>query len=123
MKLIDVTVLNCRVEDAARLPLYREKFDFTLARAVARMPTLAEYLLPLVRLGGYMLAQKGSSAHEETQAASNAIHIFGGQLENILPVELPGVSDERFIVVVKKVAATPAQYPRIAGMPAKKPIL
>jgi 16S rRNA (guanine527-N7)-methyltransferase len=43
-------------------------------------------------------------------------------LENILPVELPGVSDERFLVVVKKVAATPPQYPRHAGLPVKKPL-
>jgi 16S rRNA (guanine527-N7)-methyltransferase len=122
LELSDVSVIACRVEDAARLPLHREKYDFALARAVARMPILAEYLLPLVRLGGHMLAQKGSSTHDETHSAAHAIHLLRGQLENILPVELPGVSDERFIVVVKKVAATPILYPRPAGMPAKKPI-
>ncbi len=120
--LSGVDVITSRAEDLARVVNHREKYDVAVARAVANLPVLAEYLLPLVRLGGKMVAQKGISAHEETQTASNAFKILGGQLENIIQVELPGVSDERFIVVVKKVAATPPKYPRYAGIPAKNPL-
>lgn len=117
-----VEVLASRAEEVARNPRYREYFDVAAARAVANMPVLAEYLLPLVRIGGRMISQKGISAHEETNSSANAYKVLGGQLENIIPVELPGVPDERYLVVVKKVAATPHQYPRYAGLPAKKPL-
>ncbi len=120
--LSGVEVVTSRAEDLARLVNRREKYDVAVARAVANLPVLSEYLLPLVRLGGKMIAQKGISAHEETHAAANAFQILGGQLENVICVELPGVSDERYIVVVKKVAATPPKYPRYAGMPAKNPL-
>lgn len=120
--LKDVEVFTGRAEDIARTPGYREKFEFAIARAVANMPVLVEYLLPLVRIGGKMIAQKGSSAFEETHTAANSIQVLGGELENIISVELPGVSDERFLVVIKKTAATPPQYPRFAGLPAKRPL-
>ncbi|MBA4420854.1 MAG: 16S rRNA (guanine(527)-N(7))-methyltransferase RsmG [Anaerolinea sp.] len=122
LSLSNVEVIASRAEDAGHLSAHREKYDLALARAVACMPTLAEYLLPLVRIGGWMIAQKGSSAHEETQTAAHAFKVLGGELESILSVELPGVSDERFLVVVKKIAATPGQYPRFAGQPVKKPL-
>ncbi len=122
LSLSGVEVQTNRAEELAHQSKYRERFDLVVARAVANMPVLAEYLLPLVHVGGKMVAQKGVSAHEETQSASNALKILGGELENILPVELPGVSDERFLVVVKKIAATPPKYPRHAGLPVKKPL-
>jgi 16S rRNA (guanine527-N7)-methyltransferase len=122
LSLSGVEVQANRAEELAHQSKYRERFDLVVARAVANMPVLAEYLLPLVHVGGKMVAQKGVSAHEETQSASNALKILGGELENILPVELPGVSDERFLVVVKKIAATPPKYPRHAGLPVKKPL-
>lgn len=122
LSLSGVEVQTNRAEELAHQPKFRERFDLVVARAVANMPVLAEYLLPLVHVGGKMIAQKGVSAHEETQSATHALKILGGELETILPVELPGVSDERFLVVVKKVAATPPQYPRHAGLPVKKPL-
>lgn len=122
LSLSGVEVMTNRAEELAHQSRFRERFDIVVARAVANMPVLAEYLLPLVRVGGRMIAQKGVSAHEETQSAAHAMKVLGGELENIHPVVLPGVSDERFLVVVKKVAATPPQYPRNAGLPAKKPL-
>jgi 16S rRNA (guanine527-N7)-methyltransferase len=86
------------------------------------MPVLAEYLLPLVRVGGGMLAQKGGNAHAEVQNAEKAFRILGGSLRRIIPVTLPGVVEERYIVVVDKKATSPVQYPRRAGLPAKKPL-
>jgi 16S rRNA (guanine527-N7)-methyltransferase len=117
-----VEILTERVEVIGSKPAYRQQYDWALARAVARMPVLMEYLLPLVRVGGHALAMKGESGPAETQAAEHAMRILGGGLRQILPVALPGVEDERYLVVVDKKAATPDQYPRRVGMPAKRPL-
>jgi 16S rRNA (guanine527-N7)-methyltransferase len=122
LSLEGVTVLTARAEDAGQIPDHREKYDWAVARAVADMPVLAEFLLPLVQIGGAMLAQKGESAHAETQSAEKTLKLLGGRVRQLIPVTLPGVVDERFLVVVDKVAATPPAYPRRAGMPAKKPL-
>jgi 16S rRNA (guanine527-N7)-methyltransferase len=89
---------------------------------VALMPVLAEYLLPLVKVGGKMLAMKGESAHAEAHASGKAFQILGGRLRTLSPMTLPGVQDERFLVVVDKVHATPEMYPRRTGIPSKKPL-
>ncbi len=120
--LTHVEVLTLRAEEAGQLPKHREKYDWAVARAVASLPILLEYLLPLVKVGGLILAQKGESAHSEAQSAEKAGRILGGRLKHITPVTLPGVVEERFLVVYDKVAATPAQYPRRVGMPAKSPL-
>mgnify|MGYP001175616327 FL=1 len=102
---------------------HREFYDIALARAVAAMPTLVEYLLPLVKVGGRAIIQKGSSAKDQADAARNAIRLFGGKLNEIIPVELPGVDGERFLVVIEKIKPTPAEFPRAIGVPSKSPIL
>ena len=117
-----VEVLQIRAEEAGQLPGHRESYDWAIARAVAEMPVLAEYLLPLVRVGGAMLAMKGESGPAEAQAAERAINLLGGQLESLIPVTLPGVAEERYLVVVNKIAAIPQQYPRRVGVPARKPL-
>lgn len=122
LQLDNVEVLTARAEDLGQNAAYREKFDWAVARAVAGMPILLEYLLPLVRIGGAVLAQKGESAHAEVQAADKAMRILGGSLRKISPVTLPGVVEERFLVVIDKKSATPPQYPRRAGLPSKKPL-
>jgi 16S rRNA (guanine527-N7)-methyltransferase len=122
LNLKDVVVLNLRAEEMGQMAQHRAQYDWAVARAVSSMPVLAEYLLPLVRLGGGMLAQKGENAHAELQQAEKAFRILGGNLRRITPVMLPGVVEERYIVVVDKKATTPAQYPRRAGLPAKKPL-
>jgi len=68
------------------------------------------------------MAMKGESAPAETQAANKAIHLMGGKLHKLIKVELPAVVEDRFIVVVNKVARTPEEYPRRVGVPAKNPI-
>jgi len=86
------------------------------------MPILMEYLLPLVHRNGVVMAMKGESAPAEAQSADRAIHLMGGKLHRLVKIELPSVVEERFIVVVKKVARTPEDYPRKTGAPAKNPI-
>lgn len=117
-----VEVIQGRAEDIGQTPAYREQFDWAVARAVANLPSLLEYLLPLVRIGGAVLAQKGESGPAETHAAENAIRILGGRLRQLYPIELPGVTEDRYLIVVDKIAATPPQYPRRIGIPVKKPL-
>jgi 16S rRNA (guanine527-N7)-methyltransferase len=122
LKLEHVEVLQARAEELGQMKEYREKFDWAVARAVASLPVLAEYLLPLVHVGGGMLAQKGESAAAEAHAAERAFQVLGGNLRQLKKVELPGVAEERFLVIVDKKAPTPPGYPRRVGLPLKKPI-
>ncbi len=117
-----VRVIQARAETIGQQPEHREQYDWALARAVAKMAVLMEYLLPLARVGGQVLAQKGESGPAEAHAAEHAIHLLGGRLRQVIPVTLPTVTDERYLVVVDKVAATPARYPRRTGLPAKRPL-
>jgi 16S rRNA (guanine527-N7)-methyltransferase len=109
--LENVQVIQGNAEELGQLPEHREQYDWALARSVAILPVLAEYMLPLVRVGGGMLAMKGESAPAETHSAERALHLLGGRLKRLVPVTLPGVVDERYLVVVDKVAATPREYP------------
>ena len=120
--LQNVQIIVGRAEDVGQDPAHRERYDVVVARAVALMPILTEYLLPLVRVGGHMIAMKGESAPVEVHAAENAIHVLGGNLRQLYPVLLPGVAQDRYLVIVDKVAATPSQYPRRVGIPKKRPL-
>jgi 16S rRNA (guanine527-N7)-methyltransferase len=120
--LENVEILSARAEDVGQNSAHREKYDWAVARAVAALPVLSEYLLPLVKVGGGMLAQKGESGPAEVQTAEKAFKLLGGRLRQLIKVELPGVADERYLVVIDKFAATPPGYPRKAGIPSKKPL-
>jgi 16S rRNA (guanine527-N7)-methyltransferase len=117
-----VNVIQARAEDLGRKAEHREVYDWAVARAVANLNVLSEYLLPLVKIGGMMLAQKGESGPAEAQSAENAMKLLGGKLKQLIPVNLPGVADDRYLVLIDKVAATPPKYPRYAGIPAKTPL-
>lgn len=123
LALKEVTVIAERAEVVGQDPAHRQSYDLAVARAVARMPILMEYLLPLVRPQGVAIAMKGETAPAETQEAEKAIHLLGGRLSRLRHVELPGVVEERFIVVVNKIAHTPEIFPRRTGVPSKNPIL
>ena len=120
--LDDVTVLTNRAEEAGQNPIHREQYECAIARAVAGLPTLAEYLLPLVKVGGVAIAQKGQTAPQEIEQAQKAIETLGGRSEELIEVSLPGVEGKRYLVVIRKIAETPAKYPRRVGMPAKRPL-
>ncbi len=97
---------------AARAEEYgqRECFDIATSRAVARLNVLAELCLPFVRVGGCFLAMKAAAAEEELQEAKKALSVLGGKLERIVEYEIDGAI--RRVLVIRKVKATPAQYPR-----------
>lgn len=116
---LDAITVHSRAEDAGRNEQYREKFDVATSRAVASMAELAEYCLPLVRVGGVLLALKGSSGREESEVAKSAISLCGGRIEEIFDYSLP-TGDPRTLVVVRKVSPTPPKYPRNPAQIAKK---
>lgn len=120
--LTDVIVITDRAEALGQLPAYREQFDWATGRAVAELRVLAELLLPLCRVGGHMVAQKGESAYVEVDAAAGAVAALGGSAPDITAVRLPETDQTHYLVVISKVAATDRRYPRRAGMPAKRPL-
>lgn len=122
LQLTGVTILVARAEEAGRQPDHREQYDVAVARAVAPLPVLAEYTLPLVKVGGTIIAQKGTDPATEVKTAAQALALLGGQLDRIVPVTIPGLDAPRHLVLITKVKPTPQQYPRRPGMPAKRPI-
>jgi 16S rRNA (guanine527-N7)-methyltransferase len=120
--LTDVRAIHGRAEYMGQDLAHRERYDWALARAVARMPTLAEYLLPLAKVGGATLAQKGEDALAEVREAESAIATLGGEVRQLVPVELRGLAETRYLVVLDKIAPTPEKYPRRPGMPKKRPL-
>jgi len=93
---------------------------WAVARAVAHLNVLIEYLLPLVKVGGVMLARKAKAGRlRHSQLRSH--EIIGWEVETVDPVNLPGVADDRYLVIVDKVAAT-REVPRKAGIPMKMPL-
>ncbi|CAG0956903.1 Ribosomal RNA small subunit methyltransferase G [Anaerolineae bacterium] len=122
VKAPNIEFINLRAEEAGQDPRYREKFDLVVARAVAQMPILAEYLLPLCKIGGRCVALKGESAAAEVASAEQAFRILGGRLTQLVPIELPGVAETHYLVIIQKTAATPLNYPRRPGLPSKKPL-
>lgn len=120
--LAEVMVVKARGEEAGQDPTHREQYDLALARALAGMATLAELTLPFVRTGGLVIAQKGEDPSVEVEAAQKAITTLGGRMCEVMPVTVPGLAAARHLVVLEKVSTTPHQYPRRAGIPAKRPI-
>jgi 16S rRNA (guanine527-N7)-methyltransferase len=120
--LEDVLPLWGRAEEVAHDAEHREAYDLVVARAVAELPVLAEYTLPLCRPGGCVVAQKGGSALEEAHSAAHALSLLGGRLRKVIPVELQGLAEARHLVIIDKVARTPDRYPRRPGIPAKRPL-
>jgi len=123
LNLEDIYAVHMRAEDAARKEEYRESYDVALARAVASLPTLAEYALPFVRVGGRFIAMKGPSAKEELVASSQAIITLGGQYSSTISVEIPFEDITHSLVIVNKLSHTPPRYPRNASQIAKRPII
>ena len=118
--LENVDVVKARAEELGQDSKHREGYDWAIARAVAKLNVLSEYLIPFVKIGGRMLAQKGESGPAEAHSAESAMKLLGGKMEQLITVNLPGVVEDRYLVVVEKVAATPPKYPRKPGIPAKQ---
>ena len=120
--LENVTCIHSRAEDGGQNPALREKFDVCVSRAVANLAVLSEYCLPFVKEGGSFLALKGPDAEAEVKEAANALEKLGGTLVEIKDVEIPHADLSHKLVIIKKTAPTPKQYPRKAGKISKKPL-
>jgi 16S rRNA (guanine527-N7)-methyltransferase len=104
--------IHQRGEEAGRVPGLRGCFDVVTARAVARLDTLAEYCLPLVKTGGIFCAMKGPDSAEEAGEAKRAIGMLGGKVIKCESYLLPGTDMGRTLIIIKKIRDTPSKYPR-----------
>ena len=131
--LPNVAVVNSRAEDAGRNPGYRERFDVATARAVARLPELAELVLPFVEIGGVAVLPKGGSEADITREvgeASGAVSKLGSAPPVVMPFSGSGHGDSEqgagdsrdWMVYLMKIESTPARYPRNPGIPRKRPL-
>ncbi len=117
-----ITAVHGRAEDLAKDPRYREQFGLCVSRAVAALPVLAEYCLPFVRRGGFLVAYKSGQVEEELTQGGKAVKVLGGSLQKTEKFVLPGTDISRSLVLIRKVENTPKKYPRKAGTPAKQPL-
>lgn len=121
MNLENIEAIHTRAEDLAQNKEYRESFDIAVSRAVSNMNTLVEYLLPFVKIGGYVICMKGPGYEEELNSSKKAIEILGGKVEDIKELKVSEELD-RNIIIIKKVKNTNIKYPRGQGKPLKEPI-
>ncbi len=123
LELTNIEYIHSRAEELAGSSLHRQQYDIVTSRAVARLTTLLEYMLPFVKIGGRCICMKGPNIIEELEEARKAIQLLGGEIETTENMLLPDSNQERNIIIIKKVVDTPAKYPRKAGIPSKQPIL
>ena len=119
--LPNVAVVAARAEEIGHQPEHREAYDLVAARALASLPVLTEYALPLVEVGGHLLAWKGRLAGDELDAGGRASATLGGEVPTVEPVGHEALADHRF-VIVPKVRPTSPRYPRRPGEPARRPL-
>lgn len=117
-----VDIFTGRAEELAHRPDLREALDFVTARAVAELPALLELTLPFCRVGGRTVLMKKGDLSKELAASNHALAELGGRLQKVMPVPEDVLPGQRALVVVQKVRATPANYPRRPGLPAKRPL-
>lgn len=117
-----VRVVNARAEDAARDRSLRGRFDVATAKALAPLPVLLEYTVPLLRDGGLLAAPKGSRVDEEVEAAQGALRELSAVLEPGIRLPLPDDALRQTIVMVRRSGPLDARYPRRAGLPSKQPL-
>lgn len=120
--ITNVTLVHARAEDGAHSPAHREKYDLAVARAVAPMAVLCEYLLPYVKVGGKALCWKGPALMEELPQGRKAAFLLGGKAQEPLSAPLPGRDWQHLLLPVDKVQKTARLYPRKAGTPGKNPL-
>jgi 16S rRNA (guanine527-N7)-methyltransferase len=120
--LKEVEIIHARAEELGRNPKYRAGFELVTSRAVARLPVLLEYAIPLLQLGGLFIAMKGSQAEQEIEESRDALGKLYARVENVEKLSLGTEAEYRKIVVIRKIAPTPEKYPRKPGIPAKNPL-
>lgn len=118
-----IEALHGRAEDYAKEKKFREQFDLCVSRAVSNFSTLSEYCIPYVKIGGHFISYKSEKLSEEKKDAEYAISVLGGEIEDQISFQIPNSDINRNLLIVRKKKETPANYPRKAGLPLKKPII
>lgn len=122
IELNNVNTVHGRAEEVGQNEKYREKFDYAVSRAVAPINVLLEYMLPLVKVGGYCLCMKGPKVIDEMQGIENVAEKLGGKHIKLEELEIPGEESRKNVIIIKKVESTNKKYPRKPGTPAKQPL-
>ena len=122
LALDNVLVANDRAEVLGRSDAHRERYDLAVARAVAAMNVLLEYLLPFVKPGGYALCWKGPALRDEWKDGAAAAKKLGGEAREPAVLRSPALAGERLLAPVYKAYPIAPQFPRKNGMPAKRPL-
>ncbi len=115
-------VVNGRCEELGKIPEYRGVYDFALARAVAPLSILTEYLIPFLKTGGRAICYKGSNYKEELTLSKNAFKELGAEVERIYEYELPENLGRHVLIILKKVSKTKDIYPRQQSKIRKSPL-
>ena len=124
LSLEGATVTNARVEEIARTEAYRGAYDIATARAVSRLSVVAEYCVPLLKVGGHVISMKGRPDDDEISEVERAAEKLGARVSTLIRVSrLPELEEkERCLVILEKVEETTGKYPRNVGVPARKPL-
>jgi len=122
LKLKNIETIHGRAEDYGKNEKYREKQDIAIARAVAPLNILLEYLMPFVKVNGKCICMKGSNLEEEMRESNNAVKLLGGKILNKEEFYIPNTDIKRSIIEIEKDKNTPNLYPRKAGTPTKNPL-
>ena len=120
---LSAEIVHMRAEDFSHQAAHREQYDVAVARALAALSPLMEYLLPCVRREGVAICWKGPGVEEEAAAARRALFLLGGKAREPLPYAIPHRDDWKHnLFLVDKVRPTPKTYPRKAGTPTRNPL-
>jgi 16S rRNA (guanine527-N7)-methyltransferase len=119
---LNYTTNHSRAEDFSNNLNNREAFDVCVSRAVAKLNTLAEYCLPLVKVDGLFISYKAGEIEEELNESKRAINILGGEIKEIKKFNLPNNMGNRTLIIIKKIKNTPNKYPRNKNLPKLKPL-
>ncbi|MBC8586717.1 16S rRNA (guanine(527)-N(7))-methyltransferase RsmG [Paratissierella segnis] len=122
LELEDIIAIHARAEEMSIKPVYREKYDIAISRAVASLNTLSEYCIPFVKLGGYFISMKGPDAEEELKSGNNAIKVLGGRIVDKKLICIPESDIMHSLIIIEKIKETPTKYPRGGGKPRKNPL-
>ena len=122
LALQNIHSVHGRAEDVGQDKKHREKYDLCVSRAVANLAVLAEFCLPMVKIGGEFISLKGPDIADELSTAKTAINILGGEISDIKKLKIPNSDIVHSIIVIKKLRQVPSKYPRKAGVITKKPI-
>ena len=117
-----VNIIHSRCEDLAKNSEYREKYDYSVARAVSSLTTLMEYTIPFVKIGGKLVCYKGSNYQDEIDGATNTFKVLKADILKVVDYPVEEMEATRYALVICKRGTTDVKYPRGMNKPRLKPL-